>query len=68
VVRQPRPAEAARDLATGLQSARTIKYVRDLRRRMSRFNKEPVVAAFQARAHDLLPASDPHTSTQIHAA
>jgi hypothetical protein len=54
----------ALDLGAGLQSARTIKYIRDLRRNMSRFNQEPVVADFQSRAHELLPASDPRASTR----
>jgi tetratricopeptide (TPR) repeat protein len=56
------------DLGSGLQSARTIRYIRDLRRRMSRFNNEPVVEDFQSRAHELLPASDPRASTRGHAA
>jgi hypothetical protein len=54
----------ALDLGSGLQSARTIKYIRDLRRSMSRFNQEPAVADFQSRAHELLPASDPRASTR----
>jgi hypothetical protein len=58
----------ALDLASRLQSARTIKYIRDLRRRMSKFSKEPVVSDFQARAHELLLASDRHTSTRSHVA
>jgi hypothetical protein len=58
----------ALDLGAGLQSARTIKYIRDLRRRMSKFNKEPAVSDFQERAHELLPASDPHTPNRSHAA
>jgi hypothetical protein len=58
----------ALDLGSGLQSARTLKYVRDLRRRMSKFGRESVVSDFQARAHELLPASDPHTSNRSHAA
>ncbi len=58
----------ALDLASGLQSARTVRYIRDLRRRMSKFSKEPVVSDFQARAHELLPASDRHTPTRSHAA
>jgi hypothetical protein len=48
----------ALDLGSGLQSARTIRYIRDLRRRMSKFSKEPVVQDFQSRAHELLPRSD----------
>jgi hypothetical protein len=56
------------DLGAGLQSARTIKYIRDLRRRMIKFSKEPVVSEFQERAHELLPASDPRTPKQNHAA
>lgn len=56
------------DLGSGLQSARTIKYIRDLRRRLSRFNGEPVVSDFQSRAHELLPASDPHPPTRGRAA
>jgi hypothetical protein len=55
------------DLGSGLQSARTIKYIRDLRRRMSKFNTEPVVSDFQARAHELLPASDSRASNRGHA-
>jgi hypothetical protein len=46
------------DLSSGLQSARTIRYIRDLRRRMSKFGKESVVQDFQSRAHELLPRSD----------
>jgi hypothetical protein len=49
----------ALDLGSGLQSARTIRYIRDLRRRMARFPNDPVVSEFQSRAHELLPASDP---------
>jgi hypothetical protein len=56
------------DLGSGLQSARTVKYIRDLRRRMSKFNTEPVVSDFHARAHELLPASDPRASNRGHAA
>jgi hypothetical protein len=52
----------ALELGTGLQSARTIRYIRDLRLRMNKFSKEPVVADFQAQAHELLPASDPRPS------
>jgi hypothetical protein len=51
----------ALDLGAGLQSARTIKYIRDLRRQMRKFDKEQVVSDFQARAHDILPGSDPNT-------
>jgi hypothetical protein len=58
----------ALDLGSGLQSARTIKYIRDLRRRMSKFNTEPAVSDFQARAHELLPASDLRASNRGHAA
>jgi hypothetical protein len=58
----------ALDLGSGLQSARTIRYIRDLRRRMSRYNNEPVVDDFQSRAHELLPASDPRASSRGHAA
>ena len=58
----------ALDLASGLQSARTIKYIRDLRRRMSKFSREPVVSDFQGRAHELLPASDPRASNRSRAA
>ncbi len=58
----------ALDLASGLQSARTIKYVRDLRGRMGKFSKESVVSDFQERARELLPASDPYTSTRSHVA
>jgi hypothetical protein len=49
----------ALDLAAELRSARTIRYTRDLRRRMSAFGEQPNVREFQARAHDLMPASDP---------
>ena len=58
----------ALELGTGLQSARTIRYIRDLRRRMSKFSKEPVVADFQSRAHELLPASDQPPVSRIRAA
>src|SRR5215831_5653719 len=58
----------ALDLGSGLQSARTIKYIRDLRRRMSKFSKEPVVSDFQGRAHELLPASDPRAANRSRAA
>ena len=50
----------ALDLAVGLNSARTIRYMRDLRRRMNAFAEQPTVHEFQIRAHELLPASDPH--------
>ena len=49
----------ALDLAIGLNSARTIRYMRDLRRRMTAFASQPVIGEFQERAHELLPASDP---------
>jgi hypothetical protein len=58
----------ALDLGSGLQSARTIRYIRDLRRRMSKYNNESVVYDFQSRAHELLPASDPRASSRGHAA
>jgi hypothetical protein len=57
----------ALELGTGLQSARTIRYIRDLRLRMSKFSKEPVVADFQSQAHELLPASDPRPVSRIRA-
>jgi hypothetical protein len=56
------------ELGTGLQSARTIRYIRDLRRRMSKFGREPVIADFQSRAHELLPASDPWPVSRTRAA
>jgi len=52
----------ALDLGSGLQSARTVKYIRDLRQRMSKFDKEQVVNDFQTRAQDILPGSDPTAS------
>ena len=58
----------ALDLAAGLRSARTIRYMRDLRRRMSAFGNQPNVREFQARAHDLMPASDPRPVRNGHAA
>jgi hypothetical protein len=58
----------ALDLGSGLQSARTIRYIRDLRRRMSKFSKEAGVQDFQSRAHELIPASDPRPSSQSRAA
>jgi hypothetical protein len=58
----------ALDLAAGLRSARTIRYMRDLRRRLSGFTQQPDVRAFQDRAHDLLPASDPRPVKAGHAA
>jgi hypothetical protein len=58
----------ALDLSSGLQSARTVRYIRDLRRRMSRFSNEPVVDEFQSRAHELLPASDPRPANRGRAA
>ena len=58
----------ALDLAAGLRSARTIRYMRDLRRRMSAFSKQPNVRDFHARAHDLMPASDPRLVRNGHAA
>jgi hypothetical protein len=33
----------ALDLSSGLQSARTVRYIRDLRRRMSKFGNDPVL-------------------------
>jgi hypothetical protein len=58
----------ALDLASGLQSARTIKYIRDFRRRVAKFKRDPLVSDFQERAHKMLPASDPGPSSQHHAA
>lgn len=58
----------ALDLASGLQSARTVRYIRDLLRRMSKFSREPAVSDFQERAHELLPASDPRASNRSRAA
>lgn len=58
----------ALDLSSGLQSARTVRYIRDLRQRMSRFSNEPVVDDFQSRAHELFPASDPRSPSRGHAA
>jgi hypothetical protein len=40
----------------------------DLRRRMSAFGNQPSVREFQARAHDLMPASDPRPVRKSHAA
>lgn len=58
--------DQALDLAVSLNSARTIRYMRDLRRRMTAFAGEPVVREFQARAHELLPASDPRPVKNAH--
>jgi hypothetical protein len=58
----------ALDLGSGLQSSRTIKYIRDLRSRMTKFSNEPVVSDFQSRAHEVLPASDPRASNRSRAA
>jgi hypothetical protein len=58
----------ALDLGSGLQSARTIRYIRDLRRRMSKFSKEAEVQDFQSRAHELIPASDPRSASRSRAA
>ena len=58
----------ALDLAAGLNSARAIRYTRDLRRRMTPFGKQPSVREFQALAHELLPASDPRRVRNDHAA
>jgi hypothetical protein len=58
----------ALDLAAGLRSARTIRYMRDLRRRMSAFGKQSTVREFQGRAHDLMPSSDPRPVRNGHAA
>lgn len=58
----------ALDVGTGLESIRTVKYIRDLRRRMLKAGDVPAVAEFQARAHQLLPASDPRPVSRIHAA
>jgi hypothetical protein len=60
--------DQALDLATGLNSARTVRYMRDLRRRMTAFAGQPVVREFQARAHELLPASDPRPVRNVHTA
>ena len=60
--------QQALDLSSGLQSARTVKYIRDLRRGMNKFNKEPVIGEFQSRAHELLPASDPRPANRRRAA
>jgi hypothetical protein len=60
--------DQALDLAVGLNSARTVRYMRDLRRRMSAYAKEPVVREFQTRAHELLPASDPRPVRNAHTA
>lgn len=51
--------DQALGLAVGLNSARTIRYTRDLRRRMTAFASQPVIGEFQERAHELLPGSDP---------
>lgn len=61
-------ANQALDIGAELDSARTVRYIRDLRRRMNRFGKEPVVTKFQARAHELMPASDPRPVSRIRAA
>ncbi len=58
----------ALNLAAGLRSARTVRYMRDLRRHMSGFSDQPGVREFQARAHDLMPASDPRPLRNGHAA
>ena len=58
----------ALDLSSGLQSARTVRYIRDLRRRMTKFSNVPVVGEFQSRAHELLPASDPRPANRGRAA
>jgi hypothetical protein len=58
----------ALDLAAGLNSARAIRYTRDLRRHMMPFDKQPSVREFQALAHELLPASDPGRVRNGHAA
>jgi hypothetical protein len=58
----------ALDLAVGLNSARTVRYMRDLRHRMNAFDQEPVVREFQDRAHELLPSSDPRPVRNAHTA
>jgi hypothetical protein len=58
----------ALDVGTGLESVRTIRYIRDLRRRMIKVGDVPVVAEFQARAHELLPKSDPRPVSRSRAA
>ncbi len=58
----------ALDVGAGLESVRTIRYIRDLRRRMIKVGHVPVVAEFQARAHELLPRSDPRPVSRIRAA
>lgn len=60
--------DQALDLAVGLNSARTIRYMRDLRRRMTAFAKQPVVREFQTKAHELLPAGDPRPLRNGHTA
>lgn len=57
-------ANQALDLGSRLQSARTIKYIRDLRRQMSEYGNEKVISDLQARAHELLPSSDPSVPTR----
>jgi hypothetical protein len=58
----------ALDLAAGLNSARAIRYMRDLRRRMTPFGKQSSVREFQELAHELLPASDSRRVRNGHAA
>ena len=58
----------ALELTAGLNSARAIRYTRDLRRRMTPFAKQPSVREFQELAHELLPASDPRRVRNGHAA
>ena len=58
----------ALELTAGLNSARAIRYTRDLRRRMTPFAKQPSVREFQELAHELLPASDPRRIRNGHAA
>lgn len=57
-------ADQALSLSSGLQSGRTVRYIRDFRRRLTRFGSEPAVADLQARAHEVLPASDPPTRSR----
>jgi len=60
--------DQALDLGSGLQSTRTIRYIRDFRRRLGRFKDSTIVDDFQARAHELIPASDPNYTTRSRAA
>lgn len=52
----------ALDLAAGLRSARSVRYIRDVQRALRRRSDVPAVREFNARVGEHLPAASAHAA------